>query len=185
MKKTTIIIFFLITNLAFACSCDYDGNFIYSSLFSPVIIKGKVVKRFYNFTDEKKINSTNKKEFKDYLILTNQQFIESIQVEIIELIKGVENRKIIEIYGGDGVDCRAGVYEFTIGNIFIFLLNYTTYSYSDMPNENNNDFILRDCSETYIEFIPETNKVRGLIKGKSFRKRIRDYSYNKLIEKIS
>lgn len=171
--------------MALACSCEYGGNFIYSSYLSPIVIKGKVINMFYHFADGKKINSQNKEEFENYLIINNQEFYESIQIEIIELIKGIENRRIVEIYGSDGADCRAGVHDFKIGNTFIFSLNYTTDSFSDLPNEKDNDFILRGCYETWLEFKPDTNEVRGLIKGKSYRRRNRNYSYDKLIEKIT
>ena len=175
----------LISTMTFACSCEYGGNFINSSYLSPIVIKGKVVDMFYHFVDGKRVNSKNQEEFKDYLIKEDQVYFESIRVEVIELIKGTENRKIIEIYGGDGADCRAGVYDFEIGETFIFSLNYTTDSFSDLPNEKDNDFILRVCSETWIEFIPKNNEVRGQIKGKSFRRKTRKYSYDKLIRKIT
>ena len=186
MKKLHITyLTLLFTTLTFACSCDYGGNFINSSYFSPIVIKGKVVKMFYHFVDGKRINSKNQKEFTSYLIKDNQDYFESIQVEIIELIKGIENRRTIEIYGSDGADCRAGVNDFEIGKIFIFSLNYTTDSFSEIPNEKDNDFILRGCSETWLEFIPKSNEVHGQIKGKSHRRKSRNYSYDKLIQKIT
>jgi len=186
MKTITLtLVTLLISAVSSACSCDWGGNFIKSSSSSSVIVKAKVSGLFYHFEDGQRIDSKNIQEFKNYLIKIDQEYYESIQIEIVELIKGSENRKVLEIYGSDGADCRSGVMDFEIGKTFIFSLNYTTASLSDLPNELDTDFILRGCSETWLEYLPETNEVRGLIKGKSYRRKSRKYGFAKLVEKIT
>lgn len=72
--------------------------------------------------------------------------------------KGIENRLVIEIFGSDGSDWRASVRDFEIGKLFIFSLNYTTDSYSDLPNEKDNDFILRGALNLGLNINPRQMK---------------------------
>jgi hypothetical protein len=177
-------LFLLITSFSFACDCEWGGNFIYSSKFSELIIKGKVIEKLYNFEDHKVISESNKAEFEDYIFKKNQEFYKSIKVEIIELIRGKEKRRIIEIFGTNGSDCRSGIDDFKKGGIYIFSMFKTVKSEYNQPNENETNYHIDGCSENTLEFIPETNEVFGVIKGKSSCRKNRKYSYEKLKRKI-
>ena len=101
MKKQFLtIILSLIWSLTFACDCKWGGNFIKSSKYSKVIIKAKIIEKLWHFEDGKTISS--EKNFRDYLINTDKEYHQSIKVEVIELIKGKEQRKIFEIHGSNG-----------------------------------------------------------------------------------
>ena len=183
MKKQILtIILLLISSLTFSCSCKWGGNFIKSSKYSEVIIKAKVVELLWHFEDGKTLSS--EENFGDYLIKTNKEYHRSIKVEVIELIKGKEKRKTFEIYGSDGVDCRESIYIFEIDKIYIFGIYKTKKTEYSQPNEDENDYAIDGCSEKWLEYLPETNEVKGYIKGRNRRKK-RKYSYEKLIKKIT
>lgn len=182
-SKIIAIIFILISSYSFACDCEWGGNFIYASKSSELIIKGKVIEKLYNFEDKKIINESSEAELEHYLIQKNQEFIISIKVEIIELIKGKEKKKTIEIFGSDGSDCRAATHDFKKDDIYIFSLFKTIKSEYNQPNEN--DYYIDGCSENILQFVPEHNEVYGVIKGKLSSGKNRKYSYEKLKSKIS
>ncbi|PHQ28047.1 hypothetical protein [Leeuwenhoekiella nanhaiensis] len=181
-KQILTIILFSISSLTFACSCKWGGNFIKSSKDSEVIIKAKVVDVLWHFDSGKTFN--NEESFGDYLIKTNEEHYKSTRVEVIELIKGKEERRIFEIYGSDGVDCRESIHLFEIDRIYIFGIYKSRKTEYSQPNEDENDYAIGGCSEKWLEFLPETNKVKGYIKGQK-RKKKRKYDYEKLVKKIT
>jgi hypothetical protein len=183
MKKQFLtIILLLVSTLTFACSCKWEGNFIKSSKYSEVIIKAKVIEILWHFKDGKTFS--NDERFGDYLSNTNQEYYQSIKVEVIELIKGKEERKNFEIYGSDGSDCRGSIHLFKINKIYIFGIYKSQKTEYSQPNEDENDYAIGGCSEKWLDYFPETNKVKGYIKGKNSRK-MRKYSYEKLLKKIT
>ena len=181
-KQIFTIILVLVSTLTFACSCKWGGNFIKSAKHSELIVKAKVIKTFWHFENGK--TSNNETDFEKYVMNTNQEFYQSIQVEIIELIKGKEKRKVFEIYGSNGVDCRDSVHQFKIGKIYIFGIFKSQKTEYSQPNEDEKDYAIWGCSEKWLEFLPKTNQVKGFIKGKNRRKK-RIYSYEKLLKKIT
>lgn len=189
MKKTKLtFIFILFSTASFACSCDWGGNFIRTAKNADLVILAKVIGHNFHLEKNGKIFSsieeTVEETFKsEYDNETG--FYESIDLEIIELIKGSETRKIIRIFASDGADCRSGVRDFETGKTYLFTPTFSKYSLSDMPNEKETDYFLWDCSETSIEYIAEKNKVYGLIKGKLNTKKLIQYDYAKLLRKIT
>jgi len=189
MKKTKLtIIFILFSTVSFACSCDWGGNFIRTAKNADLIILAKVtlhnfhlVKNGKTFSSmEDAVVETFKSEYDN-----DTNFYESIDLEIIEIIKGSEKRKTIRVFASDGADCRSGVRGFETGQIYLFTPTLSKYSLSDMPNEKETDYFLWGCSETSIEYKADDNKVYGLIKGKSNARKPIEYDYNKLLKKIT
>ena len=178
-------LFILISSYIFASDCNWGGNFINSSKYSELIVKGKVIDKYYHFEDKKIISQSDKSEFENYIFTKKQDFFQSIKIEIIEIIKGKEKRRIVEIFGSNGNDFKLGMWNFKKGKIYIFSLHKTILSEKNLPNEGKDDFHIHECSENYLEFIPETNEVYGLIKGNSNRKKKRKYCYEKLKRKIT
>ncbi len=184
-NRLLTILLILISSFSFASDCDWGGNFIKSSKYSKLIVKGKVIEKYYHFEDKKIINQSNESEFKEYIFKKEQDFFQSIKIEIVEIIKGKEKRKIIEIFGSNGNDLKSGVSRFEKGKFYIFSLHKTIPSEYNLPYEEKDDFHIDGCSENYLEYFPESNQVYGYIKGKSNRKKKRKYSYKKLKKKIT
>ena len=188
MKKSLLILLvFLISFKATACSCKWGGNFLRIAIYSELIIKGKVIEHVYHTEDGKRYK--NQEEFAQAQL--NNDFDEyygtgeSIRVEIIELIKGTEKRKIIEIFDSDGADCRMDVGGFESGKTYIFGIYKPKRTGVKLPNETENDYAIMGCYESTLEYNSQTNQVYGLIKGKTYRRKKINYSYEKLIRKIT
>ena len=188
MKKLFLTISTLLfTSIIFACSCEWNGNFLRVAKYSGLIVKAKVIEHFYHTENGKRF--TNQEEFINEQI--DNEFHphygtgESIKIELLEIIKGTEKRKVIEIFGTDGADCRASVRGFEKGKIYIMSIYQPRRKQYKLPNETETDFAIDACSENWLEYIPKTNQVYGMIKGKSYRRKYRKYDYNKLIKKIT
>ena len=187
MKKTSIILILLLISMKVtACSCDWSGNFLKTVTNSELVIKGKIIehnyhtangKRFKDF--DKYFEETQKNEFD-----THYGTGESIRVEILEIIKGKEKRKIIEIFDTDGADCRATIREFETGKTYIFATYKPRRKGMKLPNETENDYAIGSCYESTLEYLPQENKVFGMIEGKSYNQKKQKYSYEKLKSKI-
>jgi|TARA_B110000091_G_scaffold128897_1_gene138399 hypothetical protein len=106
-------------------------------------------------------------------------------VKIIEIIKGKEERKFIEIFDTDGVDCRASISEFKTGKTYIFATYKPHRTGTKLPNESDNDYAIGSCYESTLEYLLKTNEVFGMIKGKSYKQKNRKYCYEKLKRKIT
>jgi hypothetical protein len=177
MKKLSFtLIFSLISTLTFACSCSWT-NFLKASKNSELIIKAKVLKHNYYLSNGKLTDLTNV----DSLDYSGH----SITVELTEIIKGTEKRNIFEIYGGNGWDCRPPLQNFEINKAYVFSIFKTERTNWSQTQEDNKDFSLYSCSEFFIEYFPETNEIRGRLKGRksSIKKRI--WSYDKFLKKIT
>lgn len=177
----------LITNIIFACSCEYGGNFLYAAKFSKTIVKAKIIEHIYHtengkqFTDfEAYVAETINNEFDPYYGTGR-----SMKIEILELIRGTETRKIIEIFNTDGADCRASIEGFEKGKIYVMSIYQPKRTKPKLPNETDSDYAINGCSENWVEFFPETNEIFGIIKGKSYRRKTRTYSFDRLIKKIT
>jgi hypothetical protein len=186
MKKVLLLIILTISIKAIACSCDWSGNFIKVAPISELIIKGKVLEHIYHTADGKRY--LNHKKFTEAQIENefdpHYGIGESIKIQIIEIIKGEENRKFIEIFDTDGADCRVSVQEFKSGKTYIFSTNKPRRTGLKLPNETENDYAIESCYESSLEYCPEKDEVFGMIKGKSYKRKSIKYSYQKLKKKL-
>lgn len=178
----------LISALTFACDCEWEENFIHASKYADLIVKAKIIEHKYHLDD--KTTFTSFDSLMNEIISNpkyekNQEFYESIIVEVIEIVKGVESRSFIEIYGTDGSNCNLAVRDFEIGKEYLLSLIKSQKSDYNLPNEDENDFTIFSCSENWLEYFSNTNEVKGKIKGKSHNRKGGNYNYNKLINKIT
>ncbi len=188
MKKQLLLAILLLFSFqAFACSCDWGGNFLRVAKNSKTIVKAKVIERVYHTENGKRFT-----DYQEFLLETkNNKFDpfygigESIKIEILELIRGTEKRKVVEIFSSDGADCRVGTNLFEKGKIYVMSIYQPRRSEPKLPNETNSDYAIFACSENWVEFLPETNEIYGQIKGRYYRKKARRYSYDKMIKKIT
>ena len=188
MKKTSVILIILLISIKVnACSCEWSGNFLRIANNSELVIKGKIIEHIYHTENGKRF--TNYDEY--FTETLNNEFDpyygtgESIKVEILEIIRGKEERKIIEIFDTDGADCRASISDFKTGKIYVFATYKPERTGTKLPNETINDYAIGSCYESSLEYFPETNQVFGMIKGKSYKRKNRKYSYEKLKRKIT
>ncbi|AUC79953.1 hypothetical protein CW736_11525 [Nonlabens sp. MB-3u-79] len=187
MKNLFLTLFSLLfSSIIFACDCEYGGNFLKASASSETIVKARIIEHIYHtkngkrFTDyEEYFAETMENEFDDFYDTG-----ESIKIEVLELIRGTETRKTIEIFNTDGADCRAEISGFEKDKIYIISIYQPKRKYSKLPNETDSDYAIGACSENWLEYLIDKNEVRGYITGKKRRIK-KTYSYEKLVKKIT
>jgi len=167
--------------MSFACSCGKYQTFISASKDSELVIKAKVLK--HNYYNRQK-QSVSKNEIDE-----TEFFGHSILVEVLEIIKGQEKRKTFEIYGASewkySLDyCKSKIDGMEIDKIYVFSLHQSVESKHSQPNENEDDYSLYACQESYIEYNDQTESVKGVLKGKNLDKK-RIMPYEKLKNKIT
>jgi len=137
-KLTFLILIFFNSFYLFACDCIWSGDFLTKAIKKELIVKVKIIEHMQN----------------------DAYFNEKVVVEIIEIFKGVEDRKRIVVWGDDGALCRPYVDYFKKDKEYYLALNKT-----------NNDYYQSNCGEYFLKI--EEEKV------------INDYIYNLQLPSVS
>lgn len=107
MLKTSFQLFFCLTitltgaTPAFGCSCSWGGGFLKTAPQCPLIIRGTVIEH-----SNKVLGKTP-----------------AMVVQIKEVLQGTASEQRLLIRGDNGMLCRIGVEQFTLGNEYILALN--------------------------------------------------------------
>ena len=100
----------------------------------------------------------------------------SIEVEVIKIIQGHEDRKVIKIFGSNGMDCRGTIRDLEVGHYYIVGLDKSKSANEQFGvREKPDDYVLSGCGEYLINYYPEKNTVRGRLNEKV--RRIKDYTF--------
>ena len=189
MKKNLLIIFSLfISTSIFACSCDWGGNFIKTAKKADLVLTVKVIEENFHLDNgktfhslEETINETFKTDYNG-----TAKYWQSVDLEVLSVIKGISNKKKIRLFGSfGGAVCRSGIRHLKKGKSYVIVPTLSKYSFDSFTNENEDDYFMWGCSETSIEYKSKSDKVYGLIKGKSNRKKKIEYEYERLIKRIT
>ena len=141
------IFFTMLAQSVSACDCGWGGPFLNVAQESEVIVIGEV--RSYQ--------------------------VNSLSLEIIEVLRGTENRSTIRLWGDNGAQCRSYVEEFPVGSRWIFALYSVTPSNGNgsmedhdnaPPNEKKTDYEIFNCGEYVLRVVEDTAK--GIISGLSY-----------------
>lgn len=184
--KLTFLLTIICWN-SFACSCDWGGNFLNSGAFGELVFKGRVIERTYHLSNGEQYNDWDA-AYKSKQANNLDEFYglgESITIEILEIIRGSEQRRKIRIFDSDGADCRDNTGNFNIGSTYIFSAYKPNRSEPKLPNETIDDYAIHACSENWLTFNSETNEVTGRIKGNNIRRRQTTWTYERLLEEIT
>ncbi|WP_196887520.1 hypothetical protein [Aureivirga sp. CE67] len=186
-EKIILFIFILISNITFACSCDWGGNFIKVAKKSDLVLLVKVINTNFHTSNDKTFSNID--EVTEEILKPNNSKIEywnSVDLEIISILKGKENRKIIRMFGSDGgAFCRGGIRHLKINHMYVISPSLSKNSLGKFSNEKDTDYFSWGCAEYIIEYNNESKKVYGLIKGKSVRRKNIYYDFQKLKRKIN
>jgi hypothetical protein len=96
------ILLTLVSTEAFACDCNYQGPFLKMAEQTNFVALVKVEK-YLTFREVDKMPL-------------------SMEVEIIEIYKGKENRKRIKLWGDNGIQCRPYLSTFKEGQYYVVAL---------------------------------------------------------------
>jgi hypothetical protein len=126
----------------FACDCDYQGSFIRMIRRTPLVAVVKVTKYL-----------TSKNIYDEWIPM-------SMQVEIVEVYKGKENRKTVIVWGDIGNLCRPYLSEFKEGQYYVMAFDKGN-SGSGHPDENDTDYSISICGEYWLTVDFDKSKVMG------------------------
>ncbi|MBA9076144.1 hypothetical protein [Rufibacter quisquiliarum] len=148
MKKYLLLVTCVILwTPAFSCSCGTAANFIRATKKADIIALVKV------------------QEYQDFFILSaaspeSKKQSLSTRVEVIQLLKGKEERKEVKISGDNGILCRP----------YIDVLKKDQYYVVGLykgNSEQGEDYYISICGEYWINYNPTDKTVKGLIKEQS------------------
>lgn len=141
-----IITFFatylLATTTVFACECDYQGSFIKMAQRTPLVSLIKVTKYL---------------TFKDIYDVKTPM---SMEVEIVEVYKGKENRKTVIVWGDIGNLCRPYLSEFKEGQYYVIAFDKGNFGRGH-PDEKETDYSISICGAYWLTADFDKSKVSG------------------------
>jgi hypothetical protein len=149
MKKILMILSFLFSisliEKVNACSCDWIGPFFTVAKGTHLVVLAKI-KNYGSFSGNMPM---------------------SMEVEVIELIKGDDTRKIIKVWGDTGILCRPYLSRFQSDSIWVLsLFKSRSEGYSRHPEEKEGDYNISGCGEYYMKVKNDT--VIGLIENVNY-----------------
>ena len=89
----------------------------------------------------------------------------SMEVEIIEVYKGIESRKTIIVWGDIGNLCRPYLSEFKEGLYYVIAFNTGNYG-GGHPDEKDSDYAICNCGAYWLTVNFEKSMVTGDIESK-------------------
>lgn len=141
-----------------------------ASFRGELVVKAKVIEHSFQTSNGKKFGTVEeaKREQKEHDLDSHNGFGESIRIQILDIIKGSEERKVIEIFGSDGADCRQSLWLFKVDSSYIFRLykpSEDVGNWTKLPGQTDNDYAMGGCAENWLSYIPIHDAVRGKIFG--------------------
>ncbi len=133
----------------YACDCVYQGNFYKVSPNSDLVALVKINKYL---------------TFKD---IYDSPTPMSMEVEILEIFKGVDNRKKVKVWGDAGNLCRPYLSQFSVDSLYVIAFHKgekrSEFGHRD---ETENDYSISNCGEYWLKISSESNieinKLRNL-----------------------
>src|SRR5688572_6066371 len=110
MKKKIVLSILLLlligVNHSYACMCFWRGGLLKMAQTDSLTIQAKVNKYLSYSTDK----------------VMNRTFPTSMEVEVVRILKGKEERKLITVWGDEGWACRPYLTAFSIGSEWVLSL---------------------------------------------------------------
>lgn len=139
----------LLTMKTYACDCESQGNFYKVSPNSDLVALVKINKYL---------------TFKD---IYDSPTPMSMEVEILEVFKGVDNRKKVKVWGDVGNLCRPYLSQFSVDSLYVIAFHKgekgSEFGHRD---ETENDYSISNCGEYWLKISSESNieinKLRSL-----------------------
>ncbi|MFT7037070.1 MAG: hypothetical protein ACJA2S_005612 [Cyclobacteriaceae bacterium] len=136
--RTALIILTIFLSLTtvktYACDCESQGNFYKVSPNSDLVALVKINKHL---------------TFKD---IYDKPTPMSMEVEVLEVFKGVENRKKVKVWGDFGNLCRPYLNQFSVDSLYVIAFQKGEKgSEFGHLNETENDYSISNCGEYWLK----------------------------------
>ncbi|PKV49136.1 hypothetical protein ATE84_1153 [Aquimarina sp. MAR_2010_214] len=155
LRYVAFFVLGLYSSQSIACDCYCEGDCSFSTVSTGgfvALVKVIEYSEFLEFEDDGKL----------------KKMPLAMKVEIIRKYKGEDTRKIIQIWGDDGMLCRPYTDNFKIGNHYLIAPNKIM---KDSENGKRNDYDFFACETGFLDVDLEKKMVYG--------------AYSKNINKIS
>jgi hypothetical protein len=98
----------------------------------------------------------------------------SATFEIIEILKGKEDNRVIKAFGDDGAMCRPYIDNFRVDNYYVVgLFKCKDADRRNGIKETTDDYFVNECGEYWLDFDNDKKTVSGLIeKNRKKRKTV-------------
>lgn len=146
-----IILFTLLLILipeSFSCTCEkWGGPFLKVAPESDIIVIAEI------------------KKYKEFTIRKLKRKPIAMEVEILELLNGIEKRNVITVWGFDYIlaSCQPHICDFEKGSKWILALNRDEDGSWRNEKVNINDYNFSICAEYSLKL--ENDKVKGIIES--------------------
>jgi len=128
---TSIAVYLLTAPTVLACDCEYQGSFMKMTQRTPLVAVVKVIKYL---------------TFKEiYYVKTPM----SMEVEIVEIYKGKEDRKTVIVWGDIGYLCRPYLSEFKEGQYYAIAFDKGNF-HGRHPDEKDTDYSISICGAYWV-----------------------------------
>jgi hypothetical protein len=134
IKFLLTIAFLTFGKSIFACDCGSQGDFFKVAEKTQFVALIKVTKYL---------------SFKD---IYKEKMPMSMEVEIIEIYKGIETRKKVTVWGDNGILCRPYLSKFKLGKYYVIAFSKATENSRGLGNENEKitDYSISICGEFWL-----------------------------------
>ena len=151
MKNTLLVVILLfgLQERSFSCSCVWGGSFLKVSNDTSLVDIVAVVKV------KRHLNLKGRYDRKTPM---------SMEVEVVEVLRGTERRRTIEIWGDNGMMCRSYISEFPEGTTWILALRHGSETWGHR-GETKSNYAISGCGEYSLEL--KRKRVIGLIEKKA------------------
>ena len=141
----------LIWTSGLPCSCNFMGNFLKATSQADIV----AIIRIKDYGDYFKLEGASPQTINQPL---------SVTVEIVSVLRGLEDRKEVKIFGDDGVLCRPYINVFKKDRYYVVGLYKCGNADREGIKETPNDYQTSACGEFWIDYNPDNKTVRGRIR---------------------
>lgn len=165
MKRIYLV---LITVLALssrsvACDCDYAGDFMKVAPEKEFVALIQIVK-YLTFDD-----------------IYGHKIPMSMEVEIVEIYKGKEEKRKVVVWGDNGALCRPYLSEFKLGKYYVIAFHRASNElHHEKVEETSSDYAISNCGEYWMKANPAKKVATSFVRGKQVHIKL-----NNLKEKLS
>ena len=144
MRKFLVLFVLLYTLESSACDCGYVGSFLKVAPKTSFVAVVKVVR---------------------YVTLSNPgNSPRSIEVEVVDVIKGKEKRKHLVVWGDDGHLCRPFVSQFKVDSVYVMALHKGSVRWGQR-GEKPSDYSISNCGTHWLSVDRSTGLINGDVVG--------------------
>ena len=152
------VFFFMSVHTLSACDCDSQGEFLKVAPQTGFVALVKVIK------------------YSSYKEIDERQVSMSMEVEVVDVYKGTESRKVITVWGDNGILCRPYLSQFDTGNYYVIAFSKGTEHLigRSRTEEKSTDYSISICGEYWLKADIKKQVATGAVTEKETQIKLAD-----------